>query len=272
MEPLRTIRAGLTGLLIAATPIGALGATLYGIDIGSDPPSSGTTLVTIDGKEGTVTEVGNVGEPRMNALAADADGTLVGYGRSERRLQQLDKNTGAGTAFGGGFSDAIEGILGLAFDPDGKLFAVTDIEGVTGTSLRVLDPQNGTSSHRGRFESRTLRGLAFTPDGSLYGTDASRDRLLSIDPGNADTEVVMPLPNVTGLTAASNDVLFAIDNTANRLLRVDLGTETFTGVGDLGSPGFRGLALDPTPIPLPGALPLLLGALAWLGAWGRRAA
>lgn len=143
---------------------------------------------------------------------------------------------------------------------------------MTGISLRVFDPQNGTSAFRGRFEDRTVRGLAFTPDGSLYGTDASRDRLLSIDPGDAGTEVVMALPNVTGLTAASNDVLFAIDNTDNRLLRVDLSEPGFTAIGELGSPGFRGLARHPAPIPLPGGLSLLLGALAFLGVWGGRRA
>jgi streptogramin lyase len=252
--------------LVPAAPA-VTAATLYGVDVKS---ADETRLVTIDPDTGAVGDVGRAWSQRLNALAVDPHGTLFSYKPGNNGgLVRIDKKTGAGERVGESNS-SIERVFGLVFG-DGVWLAAAGLQGLDDTYLQEIDPDTGKASNQGAL-GRTLRGLAFTPAGALYGADAERGKLVSVDAETGKTTVFMDLPNVTGLTAASSRFLFAIDNTDNRLLRVDLSEKSFAEVGELGSAGLRGLALDPAPIPLPGALALLmgaLGALGWLGVRGK---
>lgn len=254
----------LVASLVPATPA-VIAATLYGVDVKSRDE---TLLVTLDPDTGAVGDVGRAWDQRLNSLAVDPDGTLFSYKPGNNGgLVRIDKKTGEGQRVGESNS-IIERVLGLVFG-DGVWLAAARLRDLDDTYLQEIDPDTGDASNRGAL-GRTLRGLAFTPDGALYGADAERDKLVSVDPETGKTTVFMDLPNVTGLTAASSRFLFAIDNTDNRLLRVDLSEPSFAEVGELGTTGLRGLALDPAPIPLPGALALLMGALGALGWLGLR--
>src|SRR5262249_7030931 len=132
---------------IAFDPAGAL----YGVDARS-------TLYRIDPTNAATTRVGPVGAA-INALVFAPDGTLYGAGRS---LYRIDPATGAGTRIGS--FHGLRSAGDLAFDGAGKLYLST-----TTNRLARVDPVSGSAAVIGPIGFRRIFGLAFGPDGVMYG-------------------------------------------------------------------------------------------------------
>lgn len=137
---------------IAFDPSGAL----YGVD-------GGSTLFRIDPNTGATTRVGRVGA-EINALVFAPDGTLYGAGR---RLFRIDPATGAGTRIGS--FRGLQSAGDLAFDGAGTLYMTS-----TTNRLARVDRVGGSAAVIGRLGVRDVFGLAFGPDGVMYGSPTDR--------------------------------------------------------------------------------------------------
>lgn len=212
--------------LPGATVIGSSGfGSLSGMDtqpgtgtvFASSGFSDGGRLFTVDLNTGAATLVGPTGFPAVPGLAFDPNtGALygsadtTGLGVSDG-LISIDPLTGAGLAIGTyGFSGAnqIGGIDAIAFDPlsgvligasgfffDGSAGDIFTINPVTGAATLLGQLVNAS----GQTPPATLAGLAFDPDGRLYGSLGSGDgRIIAIDLQTMSFEILTD--------AASNSV------------------------------------------------------------------
>ena len=129
----------------------------------------GSTLVEIDRQTGTFSAVGHVPflgggirdlaiQPNSNALFGI---TLLG------ELVRLNKKTAEATVVG---SDSqFRFAHGLAFSPDGRLFA-SDTRG-SGSTLFEIAVETGAATAISTINRDFVVGLDFHPDGTLYGID-----------------------------------------------------------------------------------------------------
>lgn len=119
-------------------------------------------------------------------------------------LYEVNPATGAGTYV----STVPTVVEGLAFAPDGTLFATTDEGGdLSAQTLVTIDPLTGFYTIIGPIGCCSdVDGIVFTPDGSvLYGIDDSGSggaRLLTIDPATGLGTIVGPtgMPFIDAIT------------------------------------------------------------------------
>lgn len=271
MDTSNTIRAlGLLGFLLLGygAPTLAAGQTLYGADLFSDE------LVSIDPATGAATIVGGFGAegPNVSSLAANAAGELFGFdirwdGQLYSQFLSINPATGVATAIGAPVDAEIRG---LAFDPSsGSLFATNDSD----NELVSVDTSSGALTVIGNTGAAgDVRGLSFAPDGTLYAVDFSDDELLTLDLGSgASTSVgALGFNVVLAIAFDANGNLYGADAATDQLISIDTSTGAGTAIGPLSglSSGgtVQGLTFSPLqPVPLPGALPLMITALLGLG-------
>jgi hypothetical protein len=137
--------------------------TLYGVD-------GRSTLFRIDPNSGATTRIGRVGDS-INALVFAPDGTLYGAGR---RFYEIDPTTGAGTRIGS--FGRLRSAGDLAFDAQGTLYLST-----TTNRLARVDRTIGAAAVIGPIGSRDVFGLAFGPDGVMYGVSDRTQQLVAIN-------------------------------------------------------------------------------------------
>jgi len=88
-----------------------------------------------------------------------------------------------------------QSVESLAFH-DGVLYASASIDGgFAAERLIKIDPETGAVTHVGLFGGgiQDIDGLAFSPDGTLYGTDITSRQLVRIDPNSGAATVVAHL-------------------------------------------------------------------------------
>lgn len=137
---------------------------------------------------------------------------------------------------------------GLAFSPDGELFAANN----TNSQLVKLDPQTGAILQAvGPFGLGGLvEGLAFKPDdGSLWGVNVSSSTLLRIDTATGAATVVGPLTNAPSMAGLSwsldGTTLYGITcNSALFTIQPTTGQPTLVGTSTAACP--LGLATHPS--------------------------
>lgn len=170
-----------------ATPIGHTGSsdvkglafspdgTLYGVDETAD------TLLTIDPSTGAGTTVGSLGaDTQSPGLTFDCDGNLwmssvsdagaggVGVRSGDPPFYSIDPRTGAATEIGrqgievSGLAARGNTVFGLAQGEDAKLVTIDTSSGLA-TEVGPLNIQSAVA------------GLAFAPDGTLWGIEQGRD-------------------------------------------------------------------------------------------------
>jgi len=185
-----------TGLSqVAGFTVTADGQQGYALtSFGSSPPNA---LFSVNPGDGAATLIGNTGLGLIgegDLCIRPSDGTLFALWDAIGALDMFTLNpaTGAATVIGpvGSATD----FSGLAFAPDGSLYAFEN------TSLLVrLDPATGATL--GTINLSGLRGtttgtagLAFAPDGTLYlacGTDPDSS-LYTIDPNTGAAQWIGP--------------------------------------------------------------------------------
>jgi len=207
-------------------------------------------VYSIDETTGSGFLLGASGYDRLNSLAADSSGII--YSASSNALLTIDPITGSGT-FVAPISTS-NGVRGLAFSPDDVLFAVVD-RGSPGSigpdSIYTIDVTTGQLTLIGSTGYYGFQGLAFAPDGTLYGWEGGHGGgygigLVTVDPL---TGIVTDVnPSVGGSLGEGQTLDFSFDGdgtlymASSWLYTVDINTGISTLVGGGGYSDIRGLA------------------------------
>ena len=124
----------------------------------------------------------------------------------------------------------------------GPIFAIdggsaNDVLVTVNTSTATITPIRPTGFP-------TVQGIAFAPDGSLFGIDQNTFDLLRINTTTGAATIVgnTEVFDLQGLAFDSSGTLFATDVTPNNLRTINPATGATTLVGSLGSNGITGLA------------------------------
>ena len=176
---------------------------MYGTTTGTDK------LYSIDYRTGGTTLIGDLGVTLMHGLAYDnSTDMLFGvFGMSGGDgLYRIDVSTGNSTLIGNighFYDDPHDTVCGLAVHP-----ITNDLYGVIGgpTDVSALVRINKTTGSGTLLHEYTsipnMSGLAFLPDGTLYGTDNWSGYLHTLDILSGSTQVIgdTGLGNALGLT------------------------------------------------------------------------
>ena len=187
----------------AASPIGPMGVAgitdvaftpngkLYGVSF--------TQLYSIDLRSGRARPIGSgLGMGSVNALASDARGHLYAASTGGD-LGAVSAGTGRATRIGS-YGPGLVSSGDLAFAPNGALFATAQASGRE--VLLTVDPRTGAAAVRGPLGLPEVYGLAFGPDGKLFGVgrgNSTTPMLLSIDRRNGRTRRIGALAGVRGM-------------------------------------------------------------------------
>jgi streptogramin lyase len=138
-------------------------------------------------------------------------------------LFEIDPRTGARRQIGeNGLGVGLGSVFGLALDPTTGLMYTT----VVTDSLWRIDPVAATAEEIGPLGFTNVQGLAFTPDGQLYGWHATNEPnpIVRIDKttGAATEAFRVPLTYTAGALAFAGDgTLWTVDLPRNALIRVN---------------------------------------------------
>lgn len=252
---------------------GAQASQLYGAEFNND------RFHDVDAATGTATLIGNSGNASVGDLTSDTrmpGGPVWGVDLAANALVTFD------TATGGILStQAITGTQGaitsIAFDPvTGTMFGNETVGFGGGDGLYSIDTGTGAASFVGSIGFDNVFALGFSQTGRLYGIDDSTDQLLAIDTGTGAGTSVGSTGLVASFDMASDpvtDIMYIVDSLRAALFTIDTGSAAVTLVGPWGpdASNIAGLAFV-APIPVPAALPLLLGGLGALHLVRRRRA
>jgi len=209
--------------------------------------SSGVFI--IDAKTGTGERVGlAVGFVGLNSLARNSSGDLISAGtrRTDRAtpiLVRIDPTTGFATQLATLDLGGPTSVYALAFSPSDVLYAITNrTPGATSPQdLFTIDPESGRGTLVGRTGRSFLAGLAFSPEGVLYGWD-SRAGLVTIDLSSGIAISASPgaggTPDIQTLAFAPNGDLFGA---RDALFAIDRSTGAFSLIGGGGYSDVRGM-------------------------------
>ena len=229
---------GVAGMLLgtagAASALRILGVDYSGLAGEVDPE---TAIPIIGGFTGFVD---------LNAAAEAPDGTLYTAGGTvSSPLITVDPTTFTGTAGPDiDLGSSTVSIRGMAFAPDGTLYASNQPTctpaGCTGgpQDLWTIDTTTGVGTLVGSLGTG-IQGLAFAPDGTLYGWDSLGPGLSVIDPATAVLTDVNPgvgVPaGIQGLDFTPDGTLWAVGaeltNGFSALYKVDTATGELDLVG-----------------------------------------
>jgi len=225
-------------------------------------------VIKIDQNTGVGTTIDSSGFFGLNSLADDSSGRFfsVTDPDASELLVGIEPETGSGSRvvnllLGEGVS-----VRGLAFSPSDVLFAVTDnVLGNDQSELYTIDINTGIGTLIGSTEAG-IQGLAFSPNGTLYGWNVGSVGLVTIDPltglatdinenvgGSANIQTIAFAPD--GTLFGAHDSLFTIDPTT--------GISAVIGSGDYEDVRGIGFVLEDEPksIPEPTSVLALLALL-----------
>jgi hypothetical protein len=237
--------------------------TLVGVSWYADPSSP---LVAINPTNGVGSVIGLTGFNYLNSLARDKSGNL--YSARGNQLIRINPATGAGTVVANlNFElDQSMGldIRGLAFSPDGVLYAIQRdldrpawdyryflywVSVATGVGTKVSSFSTGLGA---------MVSITFSSGGTLYGWDGTAG-LVTID---RTTGLATDVNPSQGGTLNIQSIVFGPDGNlygaCNNLYKINTSTGVWTHVGG-GYNDLRGLeAMPPKSPEVPGILMNLL--------------
>lgn len=217
---------------------------LQGVLWYSEPSSP---LIAINPTNGVGSIVGLTGFNYLNSLAKDKAGNL--YSVSGNQLIRINPDTGAGTAVA-----TLElhlgplhtpNIRGLAFSPDGILYAIHNYNDPLGSDyLFRVNPVTGNCFLLGITGITGIESITFDSSGTLYGWDATVG-LVTINTATGLATDVNPnqggTSNILGIAFGPDGILYGA---CNQLYKINTSTGAWTHVGG-GYNDVRGLELAP---------------------------
>lgn len=237
----------------------AHGVNRYDIDSGallrtySDPAIDGAQSSVV-GTDGRLHVVGNLSR---NLVSFDLDtGATVGdmpfdypfnYVRDtevgpdgDLYITRAESNTDRGYVYRydgqsgdliGRFTMGLQRISGIAFGPDGDLFATDHYDDV------VYRYDGQTGARIGVFASSQMHqpeGLAFGPDGNLYVADVGAEAILRFDGTTGDfidaVDTGSQLQHVWDIAFDPDGLLYASVTSTSSILRYDPADDSYLGV------------------------------------------
>lgn len=205
----------------------------------------------IDSATGSGAFIGNTGFIGTNSLACDGSGKLYSVAGSGTagRLITVDPQTGAATLVKQ--LQPPQDIRDLAFSPEDVLFGINhgggpdDIE--SPDDLVTIDVATGAVTPVGNTGQAGLQGLAFSPNGTLYGWGVSCG-LATINPTTGVATLVnsgAPTGSqIQALAFAPNGTLFGAWKS---LFTINVTTGTPMLIGSGGYSDIRGIAFFKSP-------------------------
>jgi len=216
-------------------------------------------LYKIDTSSGAGVLVGNSGFV-LNSLAANKSGVVYSVADAAGvPLIRINPNTGAGT-FVANLNPGTQ-IFDLSFAPNNTLFAITYVQPGTGPqSLVTINVNTGAVTVIAPI-AHPIFGIAFAPNGTLYGWDGQQG-LVTINTSTAALTAVNPTPSppavdIQGLSFDSAGKLYG---GRNALFKIDVTNGAVTQVGSGGYPDLRGFAFASTAL----IVPYWIVYVAWL--------
>jgi hypothetical protein len=215
---------------------------LYGID-GNPQPSS---LYLIDPVTAQATRIGAMGAvgAAVNALVFSPSGTLFAAGTE---LYSIDINTGTGTVIGNGLGLQSDG--DLAFDATGTLYLTANANPSNPASpsyLARVDTMTGTAAVIGPIGFNLVFGLAFGPDGVMYGLSNASEQVFPINlttgAGSAPVNFGASVNGVRGSTFLEESVRVSISDAT--VVEGDSGTVNCIFNVALSSPTSRRVTVE----------------------------
>jgi hypothetical protein len=201
----------------------------------------------ISEQTGEARPIGESGFRALNSLAIDPAGRLFSAATREDQLIVIDPSTGAGTAVVDlDFGPTPVDVRGLAFAPDGTLFAI-NTEFPNQGILFTIDPDTGIGKRVGAVDA-FLQSLEVSSAGILY---TWRGGLRTIDPLTGAATRVGPIPDdplpPCGPNPHMQSLSFSLDGTLfgvsqrdggfiNDLYSIDLDTGAATCVTRISPP------------------------------------
>ena len=162
-----------------------------------------------------------------------ANGALYGVG-SDSRVYTIDTLSGAATAVGGAFSPAVNGEhFGLAYNAAEDRLRLVSVEGNQNLSL---DPSSGTvasadpdlafaTGDPNAGGNPAISGAAYDGSSTLYAVDATANALVRVAPGTGELTTVGGFGFNVYLCSGFD---IDTDGTAYATLSTDAGSEVYT--------------------------------------------
>lgn len=242
-------------------------AALLGVDAATG------SLYRISTTDASMTLAGETGLPRLSGLEFSPDGVLYAMSSgATASLYTINPDTAQATLVGGLGDFVFEGAL--AFAPGGTAYGI-NMGDVQTNHLFTLNLATGQATPIGPLSggAHDINGLAWRRDGRLVGIDRRLNALVTINPLNADTELLAALdPAILlgaggGMTAAGDAGFFvtsgpgAVVPGSSELYAFDLFTGQTRLIGLL-TPELTGKGLGGLALPEPATVAML--AVGWL--------
>ncbi len=158
-------------------------------------------LIQIDSSSGVATLVGATGFSGTNALVAASPTSFYGA-TCDGDFLLIDADS-ANTALVGSFGSGLGSSGDLAIDRDGVLFGIAHTGSCCNPAfLVVVDPADGHASIVGEVGFLDVFGIAFGPDGTLWGVtdgESASPKLITIDLVSGAGSLVGTLSGAIGM-------------------------------------------------------------------------
>ncbi len=214
------------------------------------------TVVLIDESSGTGQDIGPSGFSGLNSLAKSSNGTFYSVAgdplfTTASTLITIDSSTGLGASVA-----AVNGldagtVRAVAFSPGDVLYAIGNGGGAFGTGiaddLYAINLITGDATLIGNTGFSGIQGLAFGPDGTLYGWDVNSlftgAGLVTINPLNGqaidvNANIGESDSDIQGLAFASDGTFYGARHT---LFTIDPLTGAVVAVGPNTLADIRGI-------------------------------
>jgi|GEM_PF-3603990 len=232
-----------------APPLEGVAYTVGGAEVGSNASKSATFLYKIDLATGETTQVGLVSDDKIDieGLALNpVDGMLYGAAtKVDPGLVIIDPATGASTFFSVD-PDLWRLVEGMAFDPMGNLFVITDAPDLGFYSVDLTVGNEGGLTRLGDLSidpDQKVEGISVDPvTGNVFilaGEDGVDTTLYQIDPADGSliaffpvTAGGTPVTELEGLSFDADGTLWALQSDGGGVFVINPETGAATFVSD----------------------------------------
>jgi len=194
---------------------------------GSIDATNSFQLVRLNGTTGAVTKIG--GSDFFPALVYGADGKLYGMNSELHIINTVDGSTVRVGSFN--YEGASVLMCSASLSPDGTMYV---IENASPKRMFKVNMNSAALTYVGNITA-TIRGIAFAPEGTLYGTFADLYTLSSLD-GSTLSTIGNTGYYISSPTFGAGSSVYGIDMyPSTQLFNINLATGSASPVTTLGS-------------------------------------